>query len=132
MAIEYRVDHDRRLVLAAGRGVMTDADVFGYQQSVWSRPDVAGYDEMIDMTAVERIEVPPPERIKALADLSAGMDPPSVSSRFVIAAPTNLAYWLSRVYEGYRGLDERSTKEVVVVRTRAEALAFLGIDADAA
>lgn len=30
-----RIDHDARVVVAAGRGVLTDADVFDYQREVW-------------------------------------------------------------------------------------------------
>ena len=41
MPISYRVDHEARVVVAAGHGVLTDADVCGYQREAWSRPDVA-------------------------------------------------------------------------------------------
>jgi hypothetical protein len=68
--IEYRIDHARRLVLAKGRGTLTDQDVFGYQKEVWSRPDVAGYGELMDMSEVEQVELPAPGRIRDLAALS--------------------------------------------------------------
>jgi hypothetical protein len=58
--IDYVIDHARRLVLARGRGVFSHADVFGYQRDVWSRPEVAGYDELVDMTEVTHFEVPAP------------------------------------------------------------------------
>jgi hypothetical protein len=35
MPIDYLIDHDRRFVQARGRGILTDADVFGYQHEVW-------------------------------------------------------------------------------------------------
>jgi hypothetical protein len=126
MPIEYRIDHERRLVIAEGSGTMTDEDVFGYQRNVWSRPEIAGYDELIDMRRVEQIALPSNERMQELAGLSAGMDPRSSSSRFAIVAPTDLAYGLGRMYEAYRGLDNRSTKQVKVFRSMDEALAFLG------
>jgi hypothetical protein len=74
MPIEYRIDHGRRLVLTKGRGTLTDADVFGYQRDVWSRPDVAGYSELMDMGEVMHIAVPSHDRVRELAKLSAGMD----------------------------------------------------------
>jgi len=40
-------------------GVLSDADVFGYQKEVWSRPDVAGYNELVDVSAVEKFAVSP-------------------------------------------------------------------------
>ena len=53
MPIEFTIDHARRLVLATARGVLTGQDVFGYQRTVWSRADVQGYNELLDMRAVE-------------------------------------------------------------------------------
>src|SRR5262249_11384908 len=105
---------------------------FGYQREVWSRPDVRGYDELVDMTAVEEIEQPSAARIRELASLAAGMDAPDVPSKFAIVAPATIAYGLGRMFEVYREMDPRSTKEVSVFRTREEALAFLGMGARAA
>lgn len=128
MPLEHEIHHDRRLVVARGQGVFTDQDVFGYQLAVWSWPDVAGYDELVDMSAVERIDLPSPERVRELAAISAGMDVPSGSSRFVIVAPQDIAYALGRMYETHRGLQAGSTKKVEVFRSLAEALEFLGIE----
>src|SRR6266853_4481116 len=127
MPIEYRIDHERRLVIARGYGTFTSEDVFGYQRDVWSRPDVAGYDELVDMTQVEHIALPSAERVRELAKLSAAMDPRSSHSRFAIVAPTEFAFGLGRMYEAYRNLDDRSTKTVSVFRTLDEALTFLGV-----
>lgn len=126
MPIEYWIDTGRRLVVARGHGAFTPEDIFGYQRDVWSRPEVAGFDELVDMTGVERIALPSPHRIQELANLSAGMDSPA-SSRFAIVAPTELAFGLGRMYESYRGLEARSTKQVSVFRTLEQALKFLGV-----
>jgi hypothetical protein len=53
MPIVYRIDHEARVVLAAGHGVFTTEDAFGYQKKVWSRQDVQGYDELIDAVMAE-------------------------------------------------------------------------------
>lgn len=132
MPITYRVDHGLKVVFAAGTGKLTDADVFGYQREVWSRPDVRGYDELVDMTAVEEIEPPSSARVHELASLAARMDAPGTRSKFAIVAPTTLLYGLGRMFEVYRELDSRSTKEVMVFRTREDAAAFLGVEARAA
>lgn len=102
--------------------------MFDYQREVWSRPEVAGYNELVDMSEVEYIALPSPERVRDLAALSAGMDATSGSSRFAIVAPESLAYGLGRMYEAYRSLNPRSTKRVSVFRSMAEALVFLGIE----
>jgi hypothetical protein len=86
MPIEHEIDHRRRLVLAKGHGTLADAEVFHYQSSVWSRPEVAGYDELFDMSDVADITPPSTERIRELALLSAAMDALS-PSRLAIVAP---------------------------------------------
>lgn len=127
MPIDYRIDHSRRLVLARGRGIMSDTDLFTYQREVWSRSEVAGYDELVDMTGVQKIEHPSIDRVLELATVSATMDHGPGKSKFAIVAPDDLAFGLGRMYEAYRGLDVRSTKEVGVFRTFDEAVDFLGI-----
>lgn len=129
MPIDYQIDHDRRLVIARGKGVFSGEDVFAYQREVWSLPEVAGYNELIDMTEVERFLEPSAERMQRLAQLSSQTDPPTSPSQFAIVAPTDLAYGLGRMYESYRSLEPQSTKSVHVFRTLEEALAFLGLDA---
>jgi hypothetical protein len=37
MPITYQIDHSRRLVDTHGHGLLTDEDVFQYQQEVWRR-----------------------------------------------------------------------------------------------
>jgi hypothetical protein len=128
MPISYRVDHEAKVVVCVGHGVFSDSDVFGYQREVWSRKDVKGYNELVDMTRVERIALPHADRVKDLASLASEMDDPSTHTRMAVVAPDNLAYGLGRMFQAYRELDRRSTKEVGVYRTMEEALAFLGLE----
>jgi hypothetical protein len=125
--IEYRIDHGRRLVVARGLDTLTGEDVFGYQREVWSKPEVAGYDELVDMTAVREIALASPHRMRDLAALSAAMDHFPNGGKFAIVAPQDLAFGLGRMYEAYRSLDSRSTKQVQVFRNWPDALAFLGV-----
>ena len=125
MPIEYQIDHDRRRVMAKARGLLTDEEVFGYQREVWARPDVAGYDELIDMSAVESIFPSSPDRIKHLATVSAAMDVKYRASRLAIVASDDLAFGLGRMYEAYRSLNAMSTKKVEVLRSMESALKWL-------
>lgn len=126
--IEYRIDHERQLVLARGCGTLTDEDVFGYQREVWSRADVVGYKELIDMSDVDHIALPSANRVRDLAQLSAGMDRASASSMLAIVARSDLAFGLGRMYQTYRELQVKSTKQVGVFRSLDDALAFLGVE----
>jgi len=127
MPLDHRIDHCRRVVFTRAVGTLTDDEVFAYQHGVWSRPDVAGYDELIDMSDVERVAVPSPDRIVRLASVSAGMDVSVPSTRLAIIAPRDFEFGLGRMYGAHREMDSRSTKRIAVFRTRPEALAWLGL-----
>ena len=77
MPIDYRIEHDRRLVVAEGHGTVWADDILRYQREVWTRADVAAYDEIVDMSGVERNVEPSSDSMRSLADLSAQMDPPA-------------------------------------------------------
>ena len=128
MPIDYRIDHQRHLVVARVHGTVTDQDVFGYQREVWSRPEVAGYDELVDMTRVQEIGLPSADRVRDLASLSASMEHTPGGTKFAIVAAQDLAYGLGRMYQAYREMESRGTKQVGVFRTLAEAQAFLGVE----
>jgi len=125
MPISYRIDHDKRLVVAVGYGLFTPGDVFDYQREAWSEPQVVGFDEIIDMTHVTEVSLPSARRIQELASIAVRMDDPSAPSRFAIVAPGDLAFGLGRMFQIYREADERGAKEVGVFRTMKEALVFL-------
>ena len=126
MPITYYIDRDQRLVVATPQGVLTDADVFGYQQDVWSRPDTRGYDELIDMTGVSRIEFVSADRVSRLAELSGSMDSPVSPSKLAIIATADFHFGLGRMYQTHREIAKQSTKVVRVFRARQEALQWLG------
>ena len=128
MPIAYHVHHDARVVVALAHGVLTEADVFGYQRDAWSRPDVVGYDELIDMRRVTQIETPSADQVRELAQISAEMDHEATHSRLAIVASADLVYGLGRMFQTYRELNPRSTKETRVFRSMVEALAFLRVD----
>jgi hypothetical protein len=128
LPLEHRIDHRLRIVMTRAIGTLTDDEVFAYQHGVWSQPEVAGYDELIDMSDVEHVEVPSPDRIVRLASVSAGMDAPVPATRLAIVASRDFEFGLGRMYGAHREMDTRSTKRVAVFRTRPEALAWLGLD----
>lgn len=110
---------------AKGHGILTGDDVFQYQHDVWSKPEVRGYDELMDMSDVERIDLPSVRRLKDLASFSADMDSPA-TTKFAILAPQDEAFGLGRMYETYRRLEDKSTKQVGVFRSLEAAMEFLG------
>jgi len=128
MPLEHRIDRERRVVFATATGILTDEDVFGYQREVWSRSDVVGFDEVVDMGAVEDLVLSSGDRVRALADLASAMDVPGASSRLAIVAPQDLAYGFARMFETYRTMNQSGVKVVSVFRSMQAALDWLGIE----
>lgn len=126
MPLEYEIDHARKLVIATGRGIVTDTDFFDYQKTVWSRADVVGYDEMVDMTTVTKIDPVDPEKLRALAALSASMDDQQHTTKLAIVAREVLHFGLGRMYQAYRELSPQSKKQVSVFDKQETALQWLG------
>ncbi|HEX6791385.1 MAG TPA: hypothetical protein VF247_08765 [Candidatus Krumholzibacteria bacterium] len=128
MPITYQIDHDRRLVHARVTGTLTKEEAFGYQRGVWSDPQVRGYNQLIDASAMDKVDIPFPsaDAMRELASLAASMDDPGVRTRFAIVATSAFAYGLARMYATYRALDPRSTRAVNVFRSVDEATEWLG------
>lgn len=127
MSFEYHIDFGRRIVFARGVGQIRPEDVFGYQQNVWTRAEVKGFNEMVDMSGATRIEDPTPANMQKLAEASVLNDPEQGYTKFAIVAPQDITYGLGRMYEVYRGMAQNSKKHVHVFRTADEACVFLGI-----
>ena len=121
---DVTVDSERRRVVTTWGPLVTDASLLTYQKAVWDEPGVNGFDELIDFSAVEEIEVTT-EGLEAVAHLAAGMDDAAGRSRFAIVVGDSLSYGLSRMYEAFREMDEKSTRQVMIFKQREEALAWL-------
>ena len=106
---------------------MTDEALLDYQKTVWSDPKIHGFDELIDFKAVEKIEVTTPG-LEAVASLAAGMDEAVGSSRFAIVVGGGLAYGLSRMYEAFREMEEKSSRKLEIFQRLEDALAWLDSD----
>lgn len=127
MPLSYRIDTERRIVIARGSGIFEDHEVFNYQREVWSRPEVAGFNELVDMTDVTEIRVPSMDRVRELAELAAEMGFTSPRSKMIIVAPDDLAFGLGRMFGALRESAAPGVKPVSVFRTMTEALDSLGI-----
>ena len=127
MPISCRINHLRRVVLAAGHGTLTEQDVFTYQKTVWSRKDIAGYDELMDMTEVEKIVPPPTARIRQLAEVASKMESSNSTSKFAILAPSDVAYGYGRMFKAFRAYQDGGARNVEVFRTQQEVMVFLGL-----
>ncbi len=126
MPITIEIDAGNRLILARITGVLTHEDILAYQHDVWSRPELAGFDELIDVSAVERIAFESSRRVGEIAELAVEMDSKDNPTRLAIVAPTPESYGMARMYQTYRETTPGGTKTVMVFHTVPEAWAWLG------
>jgi hypothetical protein len=125
--IDYEIIHERKLVQARITGTLTRDETFTFQRDVWSRPDVRGYNQIIDASAMEHVDIPFPsaDAMRELAGLAASMDDPKIKTKFAIVATGAFAYGIARMYATYRALDPRSTRAVSVFRSVEDAMTWL-------
>jgi hypothetical protein len=125
MPVEYQIDHDQRLVQAKAYGVVTVQDFITYQLEVWSRKDVVGYDELIDVTQAQEALDFTEAHLKDVATLASSMDFEKRNTKLAIVASKDFYYGLGRMYEAYRNLQKGSVKQVSVFRSIKDALEWI-------
>lgn len=111
--------------------VVSDKDLVAYQKDVWSDSSIAGYMEVCDFSALERVDFSLGDALDKIAKLASSMDVPGKHSRFAIVATQPLHFGLARMYQSYRAMHGGGeSKDVEVFKTREEALKWLEIDAN--
>lgn len=118
------IDKEHFRVVTTWGSVVTDAVLMACQKSVWSDPAVHGFDELIDFRGLDKIEVTT-EGLEAVAHAAAGMDDPIESSRFAIVIRDTLSYGLSRMYEAFREMHAKSSRQLMIFHHLEDAIAWL-------
>lgn len=125
MPIVCQTDSQKRRIVAIATGTIRQQDLFSYQQDVGTRPEWAGYDEILDVSLVDRLVDVCLDNLKTLARYAASMDKPDLPSKFALVAPQDLYFGLGRMYESLRDSVPHATRRVAAFRTRAEAERWL-------
>jgi hypothetical protein len=100
-------------------------DFITYQLEVWSRKDVVGYDELIDVTQAQEALDFTEAHLKDVATLASSMDFEKRNTKLAIVASKDFYYGLGRMYEAYRNLQKGSVKQVSVFRSIKDALEWI-------
>jgi hypothetical protein len=126
VAITYRIDRELKVVFSSGVGKLTTDDLFDYHRSVWSHADVHGFNELMDISAVQQMESPTPERVRDLAALPSGAG--GGRTKFALVVAGDLAFGLARMFQAFSETRPGGTKDVGVFRSVQDALVFLELD----
>lgn len=127
MAIEYGIDTERRLLMMRGSGTLTVADILGYLRDVPLRPEVAGCNELLELSEVQEVVLTTMGKMQLLAQLAKGTGS-APASKLAIVANNDVASGLGRVFDMYRNLQGDNAKEVGIFASLADALSFLKIE----
>ena len=117
------VDPERRLVLTTWGVSCSDEALAEYQKTVWARPEVREFNELIDFRCVSETSVTS-RGVRDIARLSARMHLPE-SARTALVVDDALSFGMGRMYEGYRGNDDESTRDIRVFKELDAALEWL-------
>ncbi|HEY5998288.1 MAG TPA: hypothetical protein VI078_03190 [bacterium] len=128
MPIEHTIDREKRLVTAALRGVVTYDELAEYERRVWSSPEVAGFDELVDMSRATDIEDDTVNNVERLASLAARLDAARGPSRLAIFAASDLHFGMGRMYKALREGRPGAVRTVEVFRDRGDAERWLSSD----
>ena len=125
MPVSFQADASKRRIFAQASGAIGQQDLFAYQKDVGLNPELAGFDELLDLALVESLLDIRLDNLKALAHYAASMDDPKQPSKFALVAPQDLFFGLGRMYESLRESAPNASRQVAAFRTRAEAEAWL-------
>lgn len=128
MSIEHRIDHAKRLVRTRAYGKLTDDEILAYQRELRSRDDIAGYNELFDLTDVEEFDTLSAGKLREIAASAADLDSPEQPAKCAIVAPHSLHFGISRMYEVFRQLHPGTTKVTRSFAARQNALRWLKIE----
>jgi hypothetical protein len=119
MPIRSSIDKQRRLILTTGEGCVTVNDISEHQDRLLGDPDFdAGFDQLIDFTAVSRLEVSAGE-----ARILAERRVISPASRRAIVTTVPHVYGIGRMMEIFH--EDLGLSEVELFHSLDEAFKWL-------
>jgi len=130
MPVSYTVDHEQRRIVALAAGTVGEQNLIDYQKDIGRRPELAGYNEIFDVTQVDSLLDINFTGLKRVADLAASMDGSGPPPRLAIVANRDMIFGLGRMYEAFREAAPQANKKVAVFHSRQEAEEWLASPAD--
>lgn len=120
--IRFEIDPAHRIRVAHFEGVVSDEELLGSYGALVARPDYdATLDDMVDMGAVDRLEVSS-DTVRRLVSMFTPMDSDQVVTRLAIVAPKDHVFGMARMYEILRS---DAPEQIRVFRDRDEARRWL-------
>ena len=126
MPLEVRIDPERELIYAGGKGLVTDQDLLGYIREYLLEEDLSGYDEFFDFSEADLLDL----TYTGLADVAsaaAATDSETKPTKIAVLVSETSGMGLSRMYQVLRE-DKGGSRRIRLFWDRKECLDWLGLD----
>jgi hypothetical protein len=123
MPLHVTVDPQRELVIADGRGLVTDQDLLSYIQEYLEEEGLSGYDEFFDLSEADLLDLTY-TGLAQVAQAAAATDPATVPTKIAILVSEGSGMTLSRMYQVLRE-DQGGSRKIRLFWDRNECLDWL-------
>jgi hypothetical protein len=126
MPLEVRIDPERELIYAGGKGLVTDQDLLGYIREYLLEEDLSGYDEFFDFSEADLLDLTY-TGLAEVASAAAATDSETKPTKIAVLVSEASGMGLSRMYQVLRG-DKGGSRNIRLFWHREECLDWLSLD----
>jgi hypothetical protein len=124
----HKIDDDIRLITTIWCGEASDSELIDallkYQRDIKGRFGYSSYNEIVDFSNASGFTLST-NGIRQLAQIAAKTDVQGTKTKLAIITGSLMAFGLGRMYEAYRSLLPRVSKDVRVFKNHREALEWI-------
>ncbi len=126
MPLEVRIDPERELIYAGGKGLVTDQDLLGYIREYLLEEDLSGYDEFFDFSEADLLDLTY-TGLTEVASAAAATDSETKPTKIAVLVSEASGMGLSRMYQVLRE-DKGGSRKIRLFWDREECLDWLSLD----
>jgi len=128
MPAVHTIDHDQKVIITTWEGEPINQELSEafkkYQSEIKEEPEYIQFNELVDFSGIRGIRLNS-DGLRLLADIAAKSDTTQVKTKLAIIVKPGLTFGLARMYEIYRNLNPKKSKEIKVFHDSSPALAWL-------
>jgi hypothetical protein len=125
MPLDVTVDPQRELIIADGRGLVTDQDLLGYIREYLQDKGLSEYDELFDLSRADLLDLSY-TGLARVAEAAAATDSDSIPTKIAVLVSESSGMTLSRMYQVLRE-DQGGSRRIRLFWDREACLAWLGL-----
>jgi len=126
MTIDYRIEHENRLIVSTATGLVTEADLLEHIIRITAIRQTMDFDHLADMRLVKEIEQTNYDFVRRLINIASSADKPDSAARLAIVASSTSVIAPALVYKVCRNTNKGATVRTAVFKSLDAALSFLG------